>query len=176
MLILPDESKADFDAQYQYWLDRYEPNTGAEVVVVEQLAIEHWRFKRSERWLQRVEQKLYEAEADPAKWSAEQHAQVNTFRRYRTADFNAFQRAQRTVEQMRKDNWHETNMQARQTERAFENQQLPPEVRDHKQKIRVVIATVRPLPRNREDGGCECPRCITQWGVRQLQLNKERQT
>lgn len=176
MLLLPGESKADFDAQYLHWLHRFEPNTGAEVIVVEQLAIDYWRFKRSEGWLRKVEEKLYATQPDPTAWTAEQQNQLNNFRRYRTADYNQYQRSQRAVEQMRKDNWLETNMQARQTERAFENQQLPPEVRAHKQKIRVVIATVKPMPSNREDGGCTCPRCITHWGVAQLLLSNQPQT
>lgn len=175
-VLLTGESKAEFDEQYQMWLDRFSPGTGVEFLLVEQVAIDYWRFKRSEACLHKIEDQFHSAQPDRDQWTGEQIKKLDTFRRYKTADYNQFQKSKRAIEQLRKDDWHETNQRASQTERAYENQHLPEERREFKQIIRTAVSAPPPLPTVREDGGCECPSCLTKWGVQELKLSQERRT
>lgn len=158
-MLLPTESPEEFDALAKSWLDRYKALSPTDVDLVRQVVKDRWRMKRSEHWLDQAELELLQAQPDATKWTPDQHQLLNTFRRYKTADANAFHKSVRLIEHLRSSEIQVHNNVKQSTDWFYSLQMLPKEMRDYKKYVLKMIELACLVPEAPRVGNCSCPLC-----------------
>jgi len=153
--ILPGESQQEYDALWQKWLDKYQPSDNLDLDLLGQLVDGAWRLRRAERALSQVEGALLAQNLDASEWTGEDLKRLQLMQRYRTTAENSFHRALRLVEQLANEKIERCE---KMTKRILEG----PAMAELRAKVVETMMNSQPL-RLRDDGGCDCPPCLTQW-------------
>ena len=155
------------------WLERYHPETEAEYELIDQLVQANWRTKRSSQAFADFEAGLFQQNPNPATWSDEQFKRLALMQRYKTADINAFHKALRMVEFIKKCDMQEESHIDRTAESAVATRLKPKEIREVKRIAIDSMVEQAELPQPRTDGGCECLPCAWLWSIQNLEQTGE---
>jgi hypothetical protein len=112
-LILPSESIEDFHALETAWRNTYQPQDETTTNLVDQLVTAEWLYRRSVRTLTDIQAQIFAAEPNPLNWTDAHHKAITRFERYRTANQNAFARARKAVEDLRRNRATESQREER---------------------------------------------------------------
>ena len=118
-LILANESEEDWNALRLAWMEDYEPQTHVGRTLVYEAAQAQWMLLRARRAYHDTAQELHAEQADPLRWTDEQHTKMARFARYQTTHERAFSRALSNLEQLRRSRSLEA-ARARNAERRAE--------------------------------------------------------
>ncbi len=100
VLVMANESLADYQALEATWFNAYKPKDDAEKRLVQQLINADWFLERANRTLAQVESQLY---SEPEDWTDHQHQKLARFTRYQTSRANSVIKARKAVEDYRKN-------------------------------------------------------------------------
>jgi hypothetical protein len=104
-LIVGDERQEDYDRLAAGWRAEFEPEGQAGESLIERVILGDWFLQRAEGAYMDAEAEL--AETPALGRTAEQHAQVQLYLRYKTAHERSFYRAFYALRGLRKDKWRE---------------------------------------------------------------------
>ena len=173
--ILPGESQDEYDALWQEWLDKYEPADNLDLDLLRQLVDCAWRLRRSERTLTQVEAALLAQNLDASQWTGEDVKRLQLMQRYRTTAENSFHRALRLVQHLAKESAGQMKQIQNEcddmTKRVLEGPAMA-QLRAYVVENLMIGSPAAPL-RFRDDGGCDCPPCLTGWRLATQDLSKE---
>jgi hypothetical protein len=99
--LLKDESREEFEALREVWMDEYDDGTPMGHELIDQAVKDHWLMKRADRRVQNVEAANEEGNKTPADWSEEQHHLLGLMHRYRNTAKRDLERSRRALEQRR---------------------------------------------------------------------------
>jgi hypothetical protein len=170
--LVAGESAEEYARFWDVWIERYDPHNDHELFLISVAVDAAWRMQRSERALANCEAKLYEQQPDSSLWTAEQHNQLQRFHRYKTADANAFHKASRVVDSLKKAAKQDALLNDRIVCKLIESMLEPEPVKEMKTKAARLVAKPLKRPTNRQDGGCTCPPCLAEWGLAEYEKNK----
>ncbi|MBV8553190.1 MAG: hypothetical protein JOY54_17980 [Acidobacteriaceae bacterium] len=102
-IILPGESREEYDEIFFGWWNEYEPEGYAEERLVKLLISNDWFLKRAMRKLEEAEAAVLGRDAGPQDWSEAERAHLQCMQRYKTAAERAFYRSLNAVQGLRKD-------------------------------------------------------------------------
>ena len=102
-LILPTENVHDFKNLEATWTKTYTPKPDAETHLVQELVIADWFLQRATRSVAEVESRLFETEPNQLNWTEQQQRTLGRFLLYQTTRANNVKRAQKAIEDFRKN-------------------------------------------------------------------------
>jgi hypothetical protein len=172
--LVAGESEEDYARFWDTWIQRYDPHNDHELFLISVAVEAAWRMQRSERALANCETKLYQQQPDSSLWTEEQHNQLQRFHRYKTADANAFHKALRVVESLKKIAKQDALLNDRIASKLIENMLQPEPLQEAKSKAANLVARPVKRPTNRNDGGCACPPCLAEWGLAEYERTRPR--
>jgi hypothetical protein len=167
--LVAGESAEDHERFWKMWIDRYHPSSDHDLFLIRTTVDAAWRMQHSERALANCEAKLYQQQPDSSLWTAEQHKQLQMFHRYKTADSNAFHKALRLIDSLRKSDKQDALLNDKIASKVIENLCQPKPLQELKRKANRLVDKPVTLPTNRDDGGCTCPPCLAEWGIAQYE-------
>jgi hypothetical protein len=113
-LIVAGERPEDFTNLFTGLLAEFNPETPSARSLVEDFAHAQWFLWRRIRAQNSAEHALYEAQPDPALWTAASFHTLTNMERYRTTAERAFQRAVRNLEHLQYAQLSQSNREQRQ--------------------------------------------------------------
>ena len=102
-LILKSENPADFKSLEATWFKAYAPSDDAERHLVQELVHADWYLQRSTRTVTQIESELLDLEPNPLHWTDAQQRTLGRFLRYQTTRANNVKRAQKAIEDYRRN-------------------------------------------------------------------------
>jgi hypothetical protein len=174
------ESKAEFDALSQAWIDQYHPTSRAEFEMIRLIIDANWRMRRTERAFSDYEASLFAAESNPALWTDDQARRLQLMQRYKTTETNNFHKARREFESMFKTELQRRKMLENYLDRRIKIAALPKEERDYRNAVIRAVGDSPKVPQRPANDAlntdsCDCPLCDRAWGIEQMALNKNTQ-
>lgn len=166
-VIMPGESPEAFDQLMTEWIERYHPMTASDLTLVTLAVQDLWRLERSSRNLSLLEFDLYTDQKNQALWSPEDLKKFETFRRYRTADANAFQKQLKLIEHLNACERQADKHRDKLVDEEMKALALPDKVRIAQEVLREMVYKNPVIPTERPDGGCRCIACAWAWGLQE---------
>jgi hypothetical protein len=170
--LVPGESAEEYERFWKMWIDRYGPDCDHDVYLIGLTVDAAWHMQRSERAFANCEARLYKEQPDSTLWTDEQHKQWQRFHRYKTADTNAFHKALRLIDSLKKSAKQNFLVTEKMACQLIENLREPEPLKEVKEKVKSWIERPITLPTTREDGGCTCPPCLAEYGIVEYEKNK----
>lgn len=173
MRFVAGEDPEDFTRMQQRWIERFEPSDDAELEIVNQLIFANWLQQRAAREFEDLQFQLSERYESALDWAPEHASRFALLLRYKTSEQNGFHKALRAAEAMQKSEAHRIRHTEQIVKAICAEAALPEDHKQFKQQVRKHVEAPPALRVDRNDGGCTCPWCLRDWGIRQSKEKNE---